>query len=511
MQSAFLSVKKSILFLCCLLCGGASYAQVNPLLKQGKPHALNATAYTEKLQQQSLLFIENRGQVADADGKPRPEILFTSQNGGAKLYFTVNAIHYQFTKAEHTKGYDSLNGNRNFETFLKDVPEKKAKQSTHRFTVALQGANPHPSVKKEQQSDYFENYYLPQCPNGILGVKGYQKITYENVYPGIDWVIYSNEGFMKYDFLVHVGADRSLIKLKIIDADDVSITRSGELLMKTKLGEVKEKKPVSFDALGKKVSTGFVQNNDGSIGFNVDAEQGIELRIDPSVVWATYYGGSGIDEGRGCTVDGGGNVYMSGYTSAGSGIASGGFQNTFGGGYHDAFLVKFSSGGARLWATYYGGTGDDYGNSCTADASGNVYMAGETGSASGIASGGFQNTHGGGFYDAFLVKFSGGGARQWATYYGGNDREEGYSCAVDGSGNIYMAGNTLSTAAIASGGHQNTFGGGDFDAFLVKFSSTGTRLWATYYGGSGRENGYSCSVDGSSNVYLSGRTKSPII
>jgi hypothetical protein len=78
----------------------------------------------------------------------------------------------------------------------------------------------------------------------------------------------------------------------------------------------------------------------------------------------------------------------------------------------------------------------------------------------------------GGTWDAFLVKFNGAGVRQWATYYGGSANDEGYSCATDGSGNVYLAGFTLSTNNISSGGHQNTFGGGGNDAFLVKFNNS---------------------------------------
>ncbi len=125
-----------------------------------------------------------------------------------------------------------------------------------------------------------------------------------------------------------------------------------------------------------------------------------------------------MDAGTSCATDVMGNVYLAGSTNSTSGIASGGFQNTIGG-ESDAFLVKFSPSGTRLWATYYGGEGTDailppylnFGsasNYCAIDPSGNTYLSGSTNSTSGIASGGFQNTYGGGPHlltgDAFLVK-----------------------------------------------------------------------------------------------------------
>lgn len=104
----------------------------------------------------------------------------------------------------------------------------------------------------------------------------------------------------------------------------------------------------------------------------------------------------------------------------------------------------------RLWATYYGGTNEDKGYNIATDIEGNVYLAGYTENTSGISSGGFQNIYGGGNYDAFLVKFDDDGNRLWATYYGGTGYEEARSVATDISGNVYLTGITDSQAAISS-------------------------------------------------------------
>jgi hypothetical protein len=95
----------------------------------------------------------------------------------------------------------------------------------------------------------------------------------------------------------------------------------------------------------------------------------------------------------------------------------------------------------------------------TTDAFGNVYLAGYTQSTTSIASGGHQNTFGGST-DAFLVKFNTGGVRQWGTYYGGNGFDQGFSTVTDGLGNVFLAGRTNSTNDIAWGGYQSAFGGG---------------------------------------------------
>ncbi len=100
--------------------------------------------------------------------------------------------------------------------------------------------------------------------------------------------------------------------------------------------------------------------------------------------------------------------------------------------------------------------------------------------------------------------------RAWGTYYGGTVADQGGSCETDALGNVYMAGSTESstgTVIATTGSHQSTFGG-NFDAFLVKFNSSGVRQWATYYGGINEEYAGSCTTDAVGNVYLVGFTSS---
>ena len=202
--------------------------------------------YHQKLQSSALLFMENKGQVADAEGNLRPDILFTANSGGAKLYLSANSIHYQFTKTEFPEGYDPHKREPVNDSQKELELQRQIKTSTHRFSLELQGANFHPLISTEKQSRYTENYYLARDPNGITGVHGYEKIIYKNVYPNIDWVIYSKGGFMEYDFLVHPGGNPAHIKLKVKDAVSVGINVDGELIMKTSLGEVTEKAPLSY-------------------------------------------------------------------------------------------------------------------------------------------------------------------------------------------------------------------------------------------------------------------------
>lgn len=225
-------------------------------------------------------------------------------------------------------------------------------------------------------------------------------------------------------------------------------------------------------------------------------------------IWATYLGGPGPENGYSVATDNEGNVYIAGETSNSPNIATGtGWQLSNGGGY-DAYLAKFNANGTLLWSTYYGGTGADYGRSVITDSQGNVYLAGNTASTNAIATTGAHQSALGGGTDAFLVKFNKDGVRQWATYYGGTGTESGFGLAVDTHDNIYLTGLTGSTGNIATSGiFQSTKDAGN-DAYLVKFNSNGVRQWGTYFGGNNSDNSTSVTVDLEDNVYISGNTSS---
>lgn len=178
------------------------------------------------------------------------------------------------------------------------------------------------------------------------------------------------------------------------------------------------------------------------------------------------------------------------------------------GGGSDAFLAKFSSSGVRIWGTYYGGMDRDEGYSCVVDPSGYVYLAGTTRSG-GMASYGAHQTTKEGTEDAFLVKFDSNGIRQWATYYGGTFNETALACALSGSDAVYLTGLTSSSNNIATpAAYPETHAGGVVEAFLVKFDSSGVRQWGTYFGGSGMDFAYSCRVGWQGALYLAGLTGS---
>ncbi|MBA3681709.1 MAG: SBBP repeat-containing protein [Bacteroidetes bacterium] len=230
--------------------------------------------------------------------------------------------------------------------------------------------------------------------------------------------------------------------------------------------------------------------------------------------WGTYYGGNDDDRGFSCATDAFGHVYLAGYavSTTSIGTAAAHQPAMFGTGTQlDAFLVQFNSAGVRQWGTYYGDLSGDEGKCCATDALGNVYLTGYTYNsftvvAGAISTPGAHQVATNGSADAFLVKFNIAGVRQWGTFYGGSNYEQGYSCSVDAAGNVYMCGeaNTNSSFGLASSGcYQFTPGG----HFLVKFNSLGVRQWGTFYGSTIFSGfGLACATDPSGNIYMAGTT-----
>ncbi len=192
--------------------------------------------------------------------------------------------------------------------------------------------------------------------------------------------------------------------------------------------------------------------------------------------WGTYYGGIVTDVAYACSTDPNGNIYMTGWSNSVTGIATLGSHQSVTGGNDDAFLVKFDNTGVRQWGTYYGGTNSSWGTSCITDAASNVYLYGnvDDGLGTTIATLGSYQPLFGGSWDVLLVKFDQMGVRQWGTYYGTINREDGNACAVDGFGNIYIAGESSSntgTVIASAGSYQpNNTGFGYTDGFLVKLT-----------------------------------------
>lgn len=232
-----------------------------------------------------------------------------------------------------------------------------------------------------------------------------------------------------------------------------------------------------------------------------------------SLLYSTYFGGSGQDQGRRIAIDAEGNAYVTGRIgSANYPTTTGAFQTTFGGD-RDACLTKLNSDGSELvFSTFIGGIGTDVGRAVSVDASGNVFLYMRTTSANfPTTSGAFQTTYGGGG-DVVVAKLNPLGSKLiYSTYLGGSGIETEGALAIDASGNAYVTGTTASlNFPTTPGAFQTKFGGAGDDAFVAKLNADGSALaYSTYLGGSGQaESGFGITVDSGGNAYVVGSTGS---
>jgi hypothetical protein len=310
----------------------------------------------------------------------------------------------------------------------------------------------------------------------------------------------------------------------ILDAYLVKFNPAGERLWATYFGgsEGEVSRTVAIDNQNNVYLTGRTFSSDFPVlnGYQETPGEEVELygdaflaKFNPlgDLIWSTYYGGAEGEFAFYVTCDDLDNVFITGKTNSDAGIFLDGHQSEYGGGQSDAFLAKYNAAGILQWSTYYGGAGEDIAYGCVTDDLGNAFITGETGSLTNISFNGFQDAP---YASAFLAKFTAGGEREWGTYYGagnggpGSGANVGYACATDKENNVYMAGVTNSASSIASEGFQNSYGGGSSDAYIVKFTPSGDRLWGTYYGGSNNDLARGMHVDEASTVYLAGTTQS---
>ena len=231
-----------------------------------------------------------------------------------------------------------------------------------------------------------------------------------------------------------------------------------------------------------------------------------------ALLYSTYLGGTGDEEAYGLAVDSQGNAYITGYTtSADFPVTTGAIGGTLTG-PSDAFVAKLNPAGTVLdYSSFLGGSGDDTGYGIAVDGSGNAFVTGSTSSTNfPVSTGSYRGAYSGGSFDGFVTAISAyGTSLLYSTYLGGSDEDVAYAIAVDGLGNAYVAGATLSSDFPNSPGVIQASKLGSYDAFVASLNASGTALnYSTFLGGSSDDHAYGVGVDSSGNAYVTGYTAS---
>ncbi len=222
-----------------------------------------------------------------------------------------------------------------------------------------------------------------------------------------------------------------------------------------------------------------------------------------SLVYSTYLGGSGSDVGQSITVDPSGEAVVLGNTTSTDFPTTANAYQSVNKGGQDAFVTKLSADGSSLlYSTLVGGSADEIPHSIVLDSEGNAYFTGYTLSSD------FPHTKGAyhGQQDIIAVELNALGTNLvYSFLLGGSGTDVGRGIALDSSNNAYITGYTRSRNLFTTpGAYQRTYGGGEWDAFIIKLNSTGTnQVYATYVGGSDHDAAEGIAVDSAGEAVIS--------
>ncbi len=473
-------------------------------------------------------FIENKGQF------PEAVISKTNLPSGA-LYIEKAKFTYAF-----------YNGKQ-----LADIHDGLAANNTvnaHAYSVSFINANTDPNIELEEESMFFENYYLGSKLTWASGVKSYKRQAQKNIYKGVDLYLFVDKDNLKYELYLDKSADEKLIKLRYQGHTEVKI-RNGNLVVNTTVNSISEYRPYAYQIIeGIEVEVACVyhlKNNILSFDFPNDYNRNYPLVIDPVLEFSTYSGSTMDNFGYTATYDDFGFLY-SGSTSFGVGypITLGAYQlnyaNTAGG--TDVAITKYdTSGTIRIYSTYLGGTKDELPHSMIVNSADELFIFGTTGSADfPTTTSSFQpNFNGGpGFSpsgigvsfpdgsDIFVSRLSTNGGNLLAsTFLGGSDND-GLNTApklkfnyadevrgeidIDQNNNIYIATCTQSIDFPIVGGFQNTNKGGQEGCIVKMDNQLSSIIWSSYLGENADDAIYSLALDKDDNIYVTGGTASAL-
>ena len=490
---------------------------------------LIATIFVAENVFSQIEFIENKGQW-------NKEVKFMSLAGSGAFYLQQNG----FTVAQNDPNdLENIKERRHREIVGPNLSTGAGnKVHSHAYSVKfLNSLNP--TILPDKPLPTVNNYFIGNDKSKWAGnCRIFKGITYKDVYPGIDVRYYSDAGSnLKYDFIVHPGADINNIAMKYTGANKISV-KNKQLVVSTSLGENKELSPYTYQVSDNKreeLDCRYVVEGD-VVKFKVkNYSPDKTLIIDPTEIFFSYSGSIADNWGFTATYGPDGSFYGGGIVfNNGFPVSLGAYDNTFNGNFDIGIIKLTPDGKSRVYATYIGGSNADQPHSLIVDSQGNLVIAGRSKSPDYPITVPRVIGPGGG-WDIVVTKLNSTGSALIGSMRIGGSNDDGVNIKdetgppgggslkrnygddarsevlLDASNNIYLASCTSSpdyNQTITAGAFQSTIGGKQDGVVLKINPNCNTILFNTFLGGSGDDAAYVLVLDQNNNVYVGGGTAS---
>lgn len=402
------------------------------------------------------------------------------------------------------------------------------KVACHAWYVHFEGANATPQLTADGKQAAYSNYFIGNDPSRWAGNVGrFEAVTYQELYPGIALKAYSAGGNFKYDFLLNAGTDAAQLALRY-EGVNLRLSREGNLLLDASTGVITEQAPVAWqEQNGVRIPVRCRYAVSGQVvrfAFPDGYNRNLPLVIDPVIVASTYSGSTATTYGHSATYDLAGNIY-SGGRCFGQGYPAtvGAYSVTFGGSVDIAISKYNPTGSALTFATYVGGSFDEYVHSMFVHTNGELYIYGSATSANyPTTSGAFDVTQNGS-YDIVVTHFNTTGSALVGSTFVGGSADDGQNAlyrnygdtyrgeiVVDASGNAYVASFSSSTNFPTTGSAFDQSAGGAQDGVTFSINAAMNSMnWSTFVGGSSNDAALGLRVNSvSGEVFVCGGTGS---
>jgi hypothetical protein len=427
-----------------------------------------------------LRFEANRGQFD-------PSVQYAARGGGYDLLFTGQGPSLRFGRSQA-------------------------------IDISLVNGNRQPVVEGLDALKVRTNYMIGARANWHTEVPNYARVAYRQAYPGVDVIYYGSNNQLEYDFVLAPGADPGAIRMRFSGAGQLRLTREGDLVLESPSGRMTQQRPSIYQesAWGRRAIGGrYVLLDGNTVGLKVDGyDKRRKLVIDPILAYATYLGGTGLDQITAVQLVPNGRLYMVGQTATQFFTAINGAYDNNTSGVISIFLAIADTTQAGqdqlIYFTYLGGSSSDVPLAVAVDANGVAYMTGTTTSTDFPMAGNSLQTLGPDVVtEAFVAVIDpsqyGGVSLIYSTFLGGQTgANSGNAIGVDSSGNIYVAGTTASSdfPVTASGYAINLYGPSDAFLTVISESDSTAPLYSSYLGGENDDDGRALVLLPNGQVYV---------